>query len=229
MTIVSIKTGTGGELRRIELSDGSLFSFKTCYLPPVFIDESLYTPGTAEGRDLKTDEEKAFRFASSCLRAEKAALQLVARAEQNFFGLSRKLEKRGHDSACVRSVIAHLSELELVDDRRYARLWLESRLSRLSGSPRRLLVALRGRGIDRDDAESALKSCLNPEIEEKLLKHYVEKHGLAEKNTTSSEAQASSEFSASSEARRGALSLKYLLKNEGFSYSAVQSYLEEQE
>jgi regulatory protein len=213
MTIVSIKTGTDGELRRIELSDGSLFSFKTCYLPPVFLDESFYSPGTGEGKDLNADEEKAFRFASACLRVEKAALQLIARAEQNFFGLSRKLEKRGHDSACVRSVLAHLSELELVDDCRYARLWLESRLSRLSGSPRRLLAALRGRGIDRDDAESALKDCLNPEIEEQLLKHYVEKHRLAEKTETSSEV----------------LSLKYLLKNEGFSYSAVQNYMDEQE
>ncbi|MCL2128065.1 MAG: regulatory protein RecX, partial [Treponema sp.] len=98
MTIVSIKQDAGGELRRMELSDGSLFSFKTCYLPPVCEDESLCGPG-AEGLEISAAEEEGFRFASSCLRAEKAALRLIARAEQNVFGLARKLEKRGHDAA----------------------------------------------------------------------------------------------------------------------------------
>ena len=209
MTIVSIKTGTGGELRRIELSDGSFFSFKTCYLPPVFIDEGLLTPGEAEGREINGDEETAFRFASACLRTEKAALQLIARAEQTVFGLSRKLEKRRHDSACVRAVVSRLAELELLDDRRYAQLWLESRVGSRASSPRRLLAALCARGIDREDAEPVLKFVLDAEGEAALLARYAKKMLRSRRSSSP------------------AFSLKYTLRNEGFSHAAIQCFLDE--
>ncbi|MDR1318155.1 MAG: recombination regulator RecX [Treponema sp.] len=210
MTIVSVKSGTGEELKKIELSDGSFFWFKTCYLPPLFNDE-LYAEEKAEGREISADEDRAFRFASECLTAEKAALRLIARAEQTVFGISRKLERRGHEAACVGAVVSRLAELELLDDRRFARLWLESHLGRRTGSPRRLLAALCGRGIDRNDAEAALKSCLDRERETELLNHYVNRRYPAAGEKTD------------------LYSLKYLLRGEGFSASAIQRYLEERE
>ncbi|MDR0495281.1 MAG: recombination regulator RecX [Treponema sp.] len=219
MTIISIKTGADEDLRRIELSDGSLFSFKINYLPPVFLNDGLYTPGepdVAEGREINADEEEGFRFASACLRAEKVALQLITRAEQTVFGLSHKLEKRGHDSACVRAVVARLCELGLVDDRRYARLWLESRLDRQasrSSSPRRLFAALRARGIDRRDTEAALKETLDAEAELRLLERYARK--MRRKHGDDDDSAA---------ARRA---LRYTLKSEGFSSSAIQIFFEE--
>jgi regulatory protein len=212
MTIISIKTGADNDLRRVEFSDGSLFSLKINYLPPLYADEGLYTPGTAEGRAISPDEEEGFRFASACLRAEKAALQLIARAEQTAFNLALKLEKRGHDSVCIRAVIARLRELGLLDDRRYACLWLESRLTRQS-SPRRLLAALRARGIDRHDAEEALQRVLDAETEQRLLERYAQK--LRRKR---------GDEDGSAAARRD---LRRTLKGEGFSLSAVQIYFEE--
>jgi regulatory protein len=208
MTIVSIKSGTGEELKKIELSDGSFFSFKTCYLPPLF-NEELYTMGKAEGREISVDEDRAFRFASGCLRAEKAALRLIARAEQAVFGISRKLEQRGHESACVDAVVSRLVELGLLDDRRFARLWLEARLCGRASSPRRLLAALCGRGIGRDAAEAALKNCLDGEYEADLLDRYVNKKGLPLPE------------------KADLRSLRYLLKSEGFSAPVIQQYLEE--
>lgn len=212
MFIVSIKPGTGSELRRIELSDGSFFWFKTCYLPPVFINESLFTPGIAEGRKISASEEEGFRFASACLRVEKAALRLIARAEQCLFGLSRKLEQRGHNSVCVRSVIARLVELELVDDRRFARFWLESRLQR-SASPRRLVAGLCSRGIDRNDAEAAQKAVLDSDTEFMLLERFVQKQRrLRQRGNTADKTG------------NPYLSLKFILKSEGFSKNAIQRF-----
>jgi regulatory protein len=200
MTIVSIKSGTGSEIKRIELSDGSFFSFKTCYAPPVFL---------AEGREISADEEEGFRFASACLRAEKAALRLIARAEQNCRGLARKLERRGHDSACACAALSRLVELELVDDSRFARLWLEAAL-RLARSPRRLLASLCGRGIDHDDAQAALKAVLDAETEWTLLVRFTEKLKRSRKGAGQDDPR----------------SLKYLLKNEGFSGPAIERYFE---
>ena len=216
MTIVSVKSGAEGKSKRIELSDGSFYSFKTCYLPPVGNNESLYTPGVAEGRKISATEEEGFRFASACFRAEKTALQLIARAEQSIFGLTRKLKKRSHDPACVRAVIAQLCELKLIDDRRYARLWLETRINRQSSSPWRLLAALRSRGIDRNDAESAVKEALDDDTEFQLLQRYVEKIKRKQAKNSSQENAAA--------ARQ---SLKYRLKSEGFSTPAIQRFFEE--
>jgi len=208
MTIVSLKTEPKGELYRIELSDGSLFSFRNCYLPTELFDIHLTNPDTAQGKEITAEEETAFRHASACLRAEKTALRLIARAEQCSLGLARKLEKRKFNKACVNAVISRLSELNLLDDSRFSRLWLESRL-RLARSPRRLMSALCGRGIDRDDAETALKAVLDEDAEFSLLTRFVKKYArkLGDGET-------------------GNRSLKYLLKSEGFSHAAVQKFLD---
>jgi len=195
---------------RLELSDGSLFSFKDCYLSGAYIADDY-----AAGREISADEEEAFRFASACLRAEKRALQLIARAEQTVFGLSRKLQKRGHDPDCIRAVTAQLCELSLLDDRRYARLWLEARISRQAASPRRLLAALRSRGIDRHDAEAALKETLDDEAERQLLERYVQK--LRRKGALSDGAESDHAV---------LRSVRYTLRNEGFSSPAIEIVLD---
>jgi regulatory protein len=217
MQIVSLKSGAGGELMRIELSDGSLFSFNPCYLPPVFIDQELYTPGMGEGREISPEQEDGFRFACDCLRAEKNALRLIARAEQSSFGLSRKLAKRGHAPDCVRQVIPRLEELELLDDRRFVRLWLASRLNRRTDSPRRLLSALCARGIDRDDAQAGLNAALDAETECRLLERYVK---TTEKRKS---------FRIKPDKTGSVRSLKFVLKGEGFSPQAIQSFFEQDE
>jgi regulatory protein len=220
MTVVSIKSGSDADLQRIELSDGSLFSFKSYYLPPVFYNDSGYVPGT----EISTDEADAFRFAAACLRAEKAALGLVARAEQCVFGLSRKLEKGGHSVACVRAVLARLLELEIVDDHRFARLWLQSRLNHRADTPRKLLAGLCGRGIDRDVADKALKSALYFEAEKALLSRYIVKNRLLAPQPSPKDEGSLLE----GESRAADISsLKFRLKQEGFSSSLIQQFREE--
>jgi len=221
MTIVSIKMGAEGDLRRAEFSDGSFLSFRTCYLPQGFAEESLCDPGcidAAEGLELDQDAEEGLRFAAACFGAERAALQLIARAEQTAFGLSRKLGKRGHDSACANAVILRLFDLGLLDDCRYARLWLESRISRQASSPARLLAGLRARGVDRDDAKQALGEALDDEAEQRLLERFMQKQQRKRKGSRGLQPEEDSDF-----ARR---SLKYLLKSEGFSPLAIEQVLD---
>ncbi|MDR0450543.1 MAG: RecX family transcriptional regulator [Treponema sp.] len=209
MTINAVKTGAGPDVKRIEFSDGSLFSFKTCYLSPLFFDDTAYCPG----KEISPDEEERFRFAAACLRAEKAASRLVARAEQSVFGLSRKLEKAGHPAGCVRAVAARLTDLGILDDRRFARYWLRSRLALKPDSPRKLLAGLRGRGIGRDDAARALKEALGPEDELGLLKRYLVKHRV---------------FPGEGADGGGPwpLSLLFQLKREGFSSESIHTLKE---
>jgi regulatory protein len=215
MIIVSVKTGTdgeisgGAEIRRVELSDGTLFSFKTSYLPSFLIDDSLYAPGSAEGRELADGEAEALRFAAACLRAERAAFRLIARAEQSRSGLMRKLKRSGHENSCVQAVLERLSESGAVNDSRFAELWLVSRLSMRIDSPRALLASLRNRGIAGGDAEAALKKTLDADAELELLERYAEKTSLTGQGEWSF--------------------IRSKLKFEGFSSTAIQRFREKRE
>jgi len=145
---------------------------------------------------------------SALLRAEKAALRLIARAEQCSQGLARKLEKRGYDAACIAEVIYSLSEKKLIDDRRYAQFWLESRLH-FTRSPRRLLSSLCARGIERDNAEAALKAALDEEAEFALLSRYVKKYSRKAGNGNAGV-------------------FRFLLKSEGFSHKAITRFFDDE-
>jgi regulatory protein len=206
MIVVSVKTGTETELKRVELSDGSLFLLRTCYLSGHSSGGGCF----AEGEEISAAGEEALRFAAACFRAERAALRLVARAEQTVRGLSLKLERRGFDAACVQAVIRRLGDLGAVDDRRFACLWVQARLARRTESPRRLLAGLRGRGIGRDGAETAVRSALDFQNESALLRGFIEKFHLAP-------------------GPEGGSSLKHRLKSEGFSSVAIQDCWEERE
>jgi regulatory protein len=209
MTLVSMKAGTDAELRRIKLSDGSLFSLRTCYITGCYGGD--FDSRFVEGGEISAREEGALRFAAACLRTERIALRLIARAEQTVPGLSLKLKRRGFEMSCISAVLRRLEDLNIVNDRRFAGLWILSRLARRVESPRRLLTALRNRGISRDDAEAALKSLLDFQNESVLLRDYIKKHRL---------------LPALEQA--GDLSLKYRLKHEGFSSAVIQNYWEEQ-
>jgi regulatory protein len=202
MIVVSVKSGTVPETARIALSDGREFSLHRSYLPPPYGEEIF----SFTGREISAYEEESLRFAAACFRTERAALRLIARAEQTAFGISRKLERRGHDSACVRAVVARLTESGIVNDRRFAALWVQSRLTRNAESPLRLIRALRNRGIDREDAAGALKAVLGFEQESALLKRYLEKNHPREEK---------------------AYPLKRSLKHQGFSPAVIQSFWDE--
>ncbi|MDR1030654.1 MAG: recombination regulator RecX [Treponema sp.] len=178
MRVVSVKLS--GNLKaaegvyRIEFSDGSLFSLKSVYVPSDYYPEVL----CVADKILSSQEEEALRFAASCLRAEKQALGLVARAEQSSRGLSCKLVQRGHTTSCVQRVVSHLIEQGMVNDHRYAQLWLQARIARKLESPRYLITALRCRGIERNIAQEALNGVLDFDTEWALLNRYLARNHL---------------------------------------------------
>ena len=153
-----------------------------------------------------TQDEDCIQFEKSCEKAEKLASKLISRAEQNRAKLAAKLRLRGFDVAVTETVISRLSAQGLLNDERYALLWLRSRLSLKKGlSPHQLFISLLKRGIDRVSSQNALKTVLTPEIEYTMLIDYVEKIG----------ASANAKF------------LKSELKSEGFSSETTARYFDE--
>ena len=222
MTVVSLKPDYSRRdgTFKAEFSDGSSFLFSPEYLPDRF-DPALWETSVLNtaavntganstgpeyaGRDLAQDEEEAFRFAAACYRAESSALRLIARAEQNSLGLTAKLERRGYDAAVVKAVIFSLLDRNLLNDQRYAEIWLRSRLlAKKAESPRRLLFSLRKRGIPRDSSSEAMKTALDGETEYVLLLRYLENAWSGDGKRT--------------------ISLKSRLRYEGFSLAAIDRY-----
>jgi regulatory protein len=195
------ETKAGQLIIRVGLSDGALFSLNTIYLPPPFRGGDYFSPGG----EISAEEAAALRFAGACYRAERAALRLVARAEQTRAGLRRKLEQRGHGADHADAAVSYLTELGILDDRRFAERWIRSRLHRGADSPLTLINGLCRRGIDRNVAREARTTALDFDQETELLGKFIAKKRPAP------------------EARF----LKALLKREGFSPPVVERYWEE--
>jgi len=208
VTVVSLKTEEiqGSGLVKVEFSNGTSLLCATDYLSEDQFPESKNSVAQWEaGKELSAEEVEAFQFASLCYRAEKIALGLIARAEQNSLGLAAKLERRGYDAAVVKMVVSQLLKRNLLDDGRYAELWIRSRLAlRKAPSPRWLLVSLVKRGIDRASALRALTGALDPETEYTLLLKFLEKQAVSE--------------------GKNARSLRNQLKYEGFSVDTLRKY-----
>ncbi len=201
MTVVSLKTGTDPDVLRIGLSDGSLFSLRLSYLHNSHQDSSLYIIDNP----ITDEHAEDLRAAAGCYRCERAALQLVARAEQSSLGIKQKLEKRGQPPEYIGQVLDRLTTLEIIDDARYSERWLASRVNQLNGSPLRLLFGLCSRGINRDIASRAVKSALTPDTEYELMQSYIRKKRLS---------------------RDDVFLFKRKLQSEGFSKASINRLLE---
>ena len=146
------------------------------------------------------------------IQAEKSALLLIARAEQCLYGLKCKLEKKKYSNTVIQTVLDRLVSLNLVNDRRYAELWLKGRINKCKNGPRFLLQLLRAKGIEKETAKEALASLLPLETETALLRRCLEKF-VPDKTAGGDQKTAA----------------KFFLKNQGFSAAAIEQYFEEEE
>jgi regulatory protein len=200
MTVESVEAGR--DRLTVKFDNGAVLTVGTVYLPPEYSGAFLRT-----GAVIDSPAETVLRFAEECFAAEKAALRLVARAEQSSSALTYKLQRRGYGASAAGVVISRLLELNLVNDGRYAELWLRYRMRRGSTGPRALAAALRQK-VGRESAEAAFRAALTPDVEAALLERRLAKafrKGLPE-----------------------AAGIRFFLRGEGFSSAAIEGYFDEQ-
>ncbi|MCL1927678.1 MAG: recombination regulator RecX [Treponema sp.] len=153
------------------------------------------------------------------IKAEKIALALVARAEQCTHGLKYKLEKKKIPVDIIQKVLDHLVELNLVNDLRYAQLWLKMKIGRGNKGPRMLSLLLKAKGIDNETIDAALAAVLTPEVEIMLLKSCLDK-ATQDKKDRANIINAKTPDDSRNAIRR-------FLKMEGFSVETIDSYFNE--
>jgi regulatory protein len=95
------------------------------------------------------------------------ALKLIARRDHFSAELVAKLRRKGYGIDNIDDALARLTELDLLDDGRLARRFVEFRSVDRGWGPLRLVAELRRRGVGRELAEQA--SQLDDELHERAL------------------------------------------------------------
>lgn len=166
---------------QVTLSDGSSF------FVPVECASSM---ALCEGMELDEERLLELRREASWLEAWEKALDLLARREHSRFELDAKLRRREFPEDIRARVLERLTRLGYIDDRRFAGLWVESRVAKKAEGRTRLLAGLAARGIDRSVAREAVDSRFGAGEEEEAILRAVEKLGSAPSATPRSVAAA---------------------------------------
>ncbi|MCU0606877.1 MAG: recombination regulator RecX [Candidatus Edwardsbacteria bacterium] len=97
--------------------------------------------------------------------AREYALRLLAIRPRTVRELRDKLARRGHAPGAVAALLADLSAIGLLDDARFAKMWIEGRAALKPMGQARLRAELSAKGVDRGLVDEALAG-LRDELDE---------------------------------------------------------------
>ncbi len=165
-TVTALKEGASGESIQVLLSDSSSF-----FVPPhTLIDLGLQV-------DLEIDEllKERLETAHELLAAKQKAAELLARREHSRFELYNKLRQRQFSGAAIEQVLDEYQRLELLDDYRFAEMWIRTRIKRKSEGDSKLKAALKEKGVEVSVAEAALSQEFDKGMQQAALEQATEK------------------------------------------------------
>lgn len=175
---------------------------------PIFISSEVAVElSIKKGSSLSEEEiERAIRK-NDCRRARERALYLLDERDYGYAEMFRKLEKNYPEDICY-EVVNRLVELNLIDDRRYARKCAEYFLVTKQRGKFRAREDMRQRGIPRELIDEALSEFEDGTVErltELISRKYARK--LCEEN--------------------GLKKIKSALVRQGYSYDDINAALRE--
>lgn len=150
---------------------------------PIFINSTVaYDLGISAGK-LMTEEDILFAIGrNDYRRARERALYLLDERDYGYAEMFKKLEKNYSEDICF-EVVNNLSELGLIDDRRYAKKCAEYFVVTKMRGKYRAREEMRQRGIPReliDEALSEYEDSTAERLKELIAKKYARK--LSEEN-----------------------------------------------
>ena len=169
--IATNRSGTIGERLKITLSDGSSF-----LLPA----EALLQPGLPVGElrpdgELAPEEVSRLEELAAGYALRSRALRFLEAGAKTASGLRRKLLARGAALSAVEAVLDSLAREGLLDDRAFARAWVQSRLERHPEGEGPLVAGLLRRGVGRELAREVVGELLDPQAERQSAERLLEK------------------------------------------------------
>ncbi len=167
LEVTDIRRGAFGEVVSFGFSDGSSF-----FIHPEAAIEFSVRPGAG----FSQDELHEILLRSAVFAARDKAVEYLAVREHSENELILKLRRKGYDSETALAAVDLLKKRGYLDDRRFAEMWIESRLKKHPEGRSSLLAGLARKGVDRAIAESVLEELLDEEQTEDALTRCIEKY-----------------------------------------------------
>lgn len=143
-------------------------------------------------------------------RARAYLLKLLKHRPRSRREVMVRLQHKGFAKAAIESAIQKAESADLINDARFAKLWIQDRLARKPKSRRALTRELQSKGLSAEDIEGAL-ACI--ELDEEALAQRLVHERLPR-------------YSRDDPAER-ARKLTYFLRRRGFSYGVIGRVLKE--
>jgi len=170
---------------------------------------------TVEDMDLRVGklvDEKDLKKITSQEELNKAqayALMLLGYRERSLREIKMRMRQKGYEEKLIEKVVKYLKDRNLINDKRFTRLWAESRLKKGYGSWR-IQSELEQKGVNREMADEILKDLYSGINEVQIALDLVEK-----KRWVSKEPQRLTER------------VSNLLRRRGFSFEVISNVVEE--
>lgn len=149
MVFGHIRRGVSGKGFQAVSEEGSSF-----FIPSAVAEKHHLTIGQAI-----TEDEYSFLEEASALRVVKTkAFELLSMREHSTQELRTKLKRREYAEHIIDQVIEDLHDQHLLDDQRFAEVFVRSRSRRRPISRNMLIAELRKRGVSSEEAQEAMAS-----------------------------------------------------------------------
>lgn len=125
------------------------------------LKEHLPGSGIEEGVSLSRDRIRELDSVYGYTRAREAALRLLKVRPRTELELRRRFKALRTDRQIAERVLADLKAIGQVDDRLFARLWIEEKIRKGDSGSMRMRRDLEAKGIERDIVAEELKAALS--------------------------------------------------------------------
>ncbi len=156
VTDISVR-GSGGRRERKVTIDGE----RTLTIT----EETFLRFGLFDGLAMDPERLQEMELADGVARAMTEAHRLIDHRMRTRRELAVKLRSRGRPEDVIKEVLDRLENVGLIDDGRFARLWIDERLRKRPVGLSLLRRELRHKGIDAEIVEAALEESASGEGE----------------------------------------------------------------
>ncbi len=171
--VAASRSGTIGERLKITLSDGSSFLLPADAL----LQQGLPVGELRPDGELAPEEVSRLEELAAGYALRSRALRFLEAGAKTAAGLRSKLLARGAAPPAVEAVLDSLAREGLLDDRAFARAWVQGRLERHPEGEALLVSGLLRRGVGRELAREVVGELLDPQAERQAGERLLEKLG----------------------------------------------------
>ncbi|MCD6472009.1 regulatory protein RecX [Candidatus Aerophobetes bacterium] len=116
------------------------------------------------GKELKDKDLKQIYYKEKVNKARMFALKLLSYRERSKWEIKKRMEIKGYQKEIIEDTLNYLKKRNLINDKRFARMWIEDRI-RSGYGRRRIYYELSEKGVDKEIVGDLIKK-LYPEVNE---------------------------------------------------------------